>query len=986
MPNFIVSPYAISFNSIKSALESYINKKGVSEVLDTWKDFYTAGAGQTVLELDAAIGAFYAFHFIVGRREAYLPLAQNYSSILGAGQGLGYNSSRGNNLHIGLLINPITTQALTRWSVLGSYGEYDLILWGEVIRDSKGNIINIKDRVIFNTGEQKEVCCILGNSQTQGINITTKELRQFVFTASDTTDDCRLILTDKEVPFASELKQAINDKYIMLSNSYGSVDVFYLNNGNYNYKVGDTLYLQYIQRNNIKYNQVTTDNIIFDYGSIIETNVIKENEEKEAGENIKLHASIYHETNNVVRARKDYGKLLLNEKAFNLADVNDLDINPGLMALTYLTKDKTLLTDYQKQQYFEDLEKACPDGVAEAFIVDSIPVARKLKITLWQEPNEIIPGNINTQIQNILDTYNQKLEATLDFEKLEKEIESIQGVQIARIDIDTKEHFTNQGYKPYDIIEVKNVLNGNTLENQLFLASNVEAKSGMEQPNWSSAPEFNDELIDNNLVWKNSNDYIDSVPSNWRMYSTFNIYDNVKVGYTIEANSTTEIFPVWGTNIVVDGNVTFNKLHQYDSPLSVWEPEKRILPTDLDTYYKLGDNTRIGVLKVKELLNYSSKEEPDWTTAVEEDDEIFDNALTWKLFYKSFVNKNYGSGDNFGKIIDNKLNIYRCISPVTPDTLYWNESGEYKKYDEKDPFNGEDQIFEVNYITTSHMTPTGEEDEGGNPIYTTTYTQEAVKGALVWEKEEVIEDLIDWKPYSAVEVDKYINKNNNFFKCVDNEKYTTDLSIDTECLTNPLISEITDNTVVWEVDKIRIGNIDKNVIGTTWFPSTEYDLDTLVIIPDVEGDYIYNVVYTNDRQVTINGKVFEVINLCGNSGYEPEWTYQTIEAGENVTKYHETVQDNNILWTKVDNESYELYQENTTYKLGKIIKIDDGVYYMFTSLIGKTGLITPDWSNLRSGSVMDGNIQWVKLAKEAIKITLNWNEYFQLTHEIVGIN
>ena len=82
MSNLIISPYAISFNSIKSALESYINDKSVSEVLDTWKDFYTAGAGQTILELDAAIAAFYAFHFIVGRREAYLPLAQNYSSIL----------------------------------------------------------------------------------------------------------------------------------------------------------------------------------------------------------------------------------------------------------------------------------------------------------------------------------------------------------------------------------------------------------------------------------------------------------------------------------------------------------------------------------------------------------------------------------------------------------------------------------------------------------------------------------------------------------------------------------------------------------------------------------------------------------------------------------------------------------------------------------------------------------------------------------------
>ena len=58
MADFIISPYAISFNSIKNALEKYINDKNVSSVLDVWSDFYTAGAGQTIVELDAAVAAF----------------------------------------------------------------------------------------------------------------------------------------------------------------------------------------------------------------------------------------------------------------------------------------------------------------------------------------------------------------------------------------------------------------------------------------------------------------------------------------------------------------------------------------------------------------------------------------------------------------------------------------------------------------------------------------------------------------------------------------------------------------------------------------------------------------------------------------------------------------------------------------------------------------------------------------------------------------
>ena len=77
MADFIISPYAISFTNIKNSLQSYIQNK--SDVTSTWKDFYTAGAGQTVLELDAAVAAFYAFHFINAYHRAsnhqYLPFS-----------------------------------------------------------------------------------------------------------------------------------------------------------------------------------------------------------------------------------------------------------------------------------------------------------------------------------------------------------------------------------------------------------------------------------------------------------------------------------------------------------------------------------------------------------------------------------------------------------------------------------------------------------------------------------------------------------------------------------------------------------------------------------------------------------------------------------------------------------------------------------------------------------------------------------------------
>ena len=74
MADFIISPYAISFDSIKNNLQQYVSSKPENE---TWLDFYASSAGETIIEIAAALGAFYAYHFIVGRRETFLSCAEN---------------------------------------------------------------------------------------------------------------------------------------------------------------------------------------------------------------------------------------------------------------------------------------------------------------------------------------------------------------------------------------------------------------------------------------------------------------------------------------------------------------------------------------------------------------------------------------------------------------------------------------------------------------------------------------------------------------------------------------------------------------------------------------------------------------------------------------------------------------------------------------------------------------------------------------------
>ena len=160
MADFIISPYAISYNSIKNALQSYIQNK--SDVTTKWQDFYTAGAGETILELDAAVASFYAFHFIIGRRESFLTVAQNYNSVVGGALSLGYNCSRGHNVHVRIQIVPNTTQTLSKWTVVGSYAEYDVVLLEDTI---------------LNAGVATTIDCVIGNSSVQGVKISSTALQ-----------------------------------------------------------------------------------------------------------------------------------------------------------------------------------------------------------------------------------------------------------------------------------------------------------------------------------------------------------------------------------------------------------------------------------------------------------------------------------------------------------------------------------------------------------------------------------------------------------------------------------------------------------------------------------------------------------------------------------------------------------------------------------------------------------------------------------------
>lgn len=1043
MANFIISPYAISYNSIKNALQKYINDKNVSSVLDTWSDFYTAGAGQTIVELDAAVASFYAFHFLIGRREAYLPVAQNYNSIIGGAESLGYSASRGHNVKVNITIIPNITKTLNKWDIIGSFDEYDIVLM-ETATIKKDEEVTLK--------------CVIGNSTAQSITITSSAVQQFTFTAEDTTDDVRLILTDREVPYTNELKDAMDDKYILLTNSFGSVDVFYLNQSgnhvsygvqkgseygwtytqgdagtyvdstvniykdiiqsmalnndgsyiytgstytsNYSYATQDVLYLQYIQRNNLKYASISASNLDIIDGDVIDLSLIEDNKGVQSKESVRLGASVYHETNNVVRARKDFSKILLQNNTLDLIDANDRDINPGLMAVTYLREDGSLLTSAEKERYMESIVKVSPDAVPNIFIEDPVPVVRTLAISFWQQTGETLPADVDDYIQAIVDSYKHKLETTLDLEAIENELEKIPGVKVARVDFGTTEYAVNTPYKLYDIVEVPDIQVGTDFETWKMLNIKVQTKSGESTPDWASATEYGDEVVDSNLIWEKSNKYISSIPYRWKSKGDFNMYSDIAVGYNIYPNCTSFTEPSWDKTNIVDGNVTFNKVKTYDYVLGGWKANKSYLE---DEYVLFNKDTHYGVYKVVGLLSKSSASEPDWTTVENVDDKIQDNAIRWNYKFNDYIpGGTYKPNDVVIQLVDGVMYEYTCRKANASETVYWET--DKKTATEVNPLlTHPAAVHDVKVESYQNWEMTEYHEHGANEYgYVTRYRD--VQGDIVWELTNTYTNLITWKAKTELGLDVYVHGNSKYFLSTDistsltgSEDWYAKL-INGETVPRDEDGNVIDNNVVWQQDTYTILETDYIIEGTTWYPDTEYavheeeDDGNLIIVDNGEYTYVYTVTYTNNELITSNNVIFSVTNYTGTtSDSAPDWTYTKILNNEEVTYSYNNVIDNDILWTKTTNTSSKVWTPNTKMYLGDIISTDGG-YYTFASIIGTSGKYNkktgeydpPNWNGINGGVVVDNNITWQKL-ETTTKVQLKWNEYLELDYSIEEI-
>jgi len=87
----LINPKRVSRTQILADLNAFVDTREDAQV---WRDYFKAGAGSTVVELHAGIGAFLSYHAMAARRDTLLNYARLRSSIYGIIDNLGYPPNR----------------------------------------------------------------------------------------------------------------------------------------------------------------------------------------------------------------------------------------------------------------------------------------------------------------------------------------------------------------------------------------------------------------------------------------------------------------------------------------------------------------------------------------------------------------------------------------------------------------------------------------------------------------------------------------------------------------------------------------------------------------------------------------------------------------------------------------------------------------------------------------------------------------------------
>lgn len=481
--------------SLTSAFSSIVNFLRGQENREKWKDLTTTGGeGSFLVRMLANIFSTLSYRIVAQSRENYISTAALTSSNIGIAVNLGYSVFRGSNLKRLVELIPNGNYTFPKYSQIGTYDpEYNIYVYGyedssvpEDVDLEEGKSIILKTVI----GKAKEVTFTAGTSAVKCFNLFTTGI----------SEDFVLYKGSEEVPTTNVIKRMTDDKYLVRTNPYLSVDVMYLNNrsgAKYTYGTGTEFTLRYIELADVP--EINYTSGMFPYGDMVNYRNISTYIPFESVEDIKVKAPLDHETQNLIRSKQDYANRM-RILVPNVVSSDYYAVTPTYTQITYLKDDFTLLTKDEEVSVLDILKEENYFGTPLPDITHPRREVAHLKISLALTNKYKNISDINLDIENILESYyDARLKATFSTYDLERKIEALSYVKYARVGHLVNERKTNTVYQLGYMV---------TRGGFTYIASKILGHSGDTTPAWNVhvEPPVNiatDWLtVDGNLIWK----------------------------------------------------------------------------------------------------------------------------------------------------------------------------------------------------------------------------------------------------------------------------------------------------------------------------------------------------------------------------------------------------------------------------------------------------------------------------------------------------
>ena len=437
--------------SLTSAFNSIVNHFKSQENNSKWRDLSAGSEGSFLIRLLANIISTLSYRIIAQTRENFLSTATLTSSNVGIAVNLGYSAFRGSNLKRLIYLTPNGDYTLPKFSIIGSYGENYSILTLDDVELVKGVTIKIRT--------------VVGNLKEESFIAGTSDIKIFSLFKSGISEDYILYKDGVEVPTTKVIKEMTDDKYLVRTNPYSSVDIAYLNSfdtARYKYGTGSEFTVRYIELANVPVIPYTSS--MFNYGNLQDYTTISTYLPFESVNSLKITAPLDHEVQNLIRSKPDYADRMA-EIVSTISETNFKALTPTYTQITYLKNNFSLLTGTKLVVggYADNISVLANTEVEQVMsllrqenffgtpLPDIVPPRREVadvQISLALSNKYKSISDINLDIDNILKNYyNTYLNVTFNVYDLERLLENLSYVRYARVSFTVNERITNTNYQ-----------------------------------------------------------------------------------------------------------------------------------------------------------------------------------------------------------------------------------------------------------------------------------------------------------------------------------------------------------------------------------------------------------------------------------------------------------------------------------------------------------------------------------------------------------